>query len=159
MTAAHGDAGEDEVGAFVDASARLTGFRAEELRSLGMAQAYRAVVLAQAGPLRCARLVDALSGPGAAAPVALDGELLELGRDVTHLWYTGSWPGGQGRGGSFVVSSASYAAGLVWRAVGVPAPGNQLAGYGSWASAPDGTEEVRWAGTSAGTSDGAEEAR
>ncbi|MGW8731090.1 hypothetical protein ACWGNF_34235 [Streptomyces sp. NPDC055808] len=48
MTAAHGDAGEGGVGAFVDASARLTGFGAEELSALGMAETYRAVVVTQA---------------------------------------------------------------------------------------------------------------
>ncbi|MFE9122156.1 hypothetical protein [Streptomyces sp. NPDC007172] len=161
MTAAHGDTSEGEVGAFVDASARLTGFGAEELRALGMAETYRAVVLAEAGPQRCARLVDVLSGPGSASPVALDGDLLELGRDVTHLWYTGSWPGRRGGSGPFVVSSASYAAGLVWRAVGVPAPGNHPSGYGSWAQAPTRAEEVRWAEEDrwAGVPAGAEEVR
>ncbi|MFE4863197.1 hypothetical protein [Streptomyces sp. NPDC056670] len=141
MTAAHGDAGEGGVGAFVDASARLTGFGAEELSALGMAETYRAVVVTQAGSERCARLVDALSGSGSA--VTLDGELLDLAREVTHLWYTGSWPGRPGESGSFVVSAASYAAGLVWRTLDGHAPGTRPAGFGSWAGVPAGAEGVR----------------
>ncbi|MEV6046239.1 MULTISPECIES: hypothetical protein [Streptomyces] len=143
MTAAHDDASDGEVGAFVDASARLTGFGADELTALGMGETYRAVVLAQAGSERCTRLVDALSGPGTPAAVRVDGELLELARAITHLWYTGSWPGRPGGSGSFVVSSASYAAGLVWRTLGMHAPGTRPDVFGSWAASPAGAEPVR----------------
>ncbi|MYV90354.1 hypothetical protein [Streptomyces sp. SID1034] len=143
MTAAHDDASEGEVGAFVDVSARLTGFGAQELSALGMGETYRAVVLAQVGSERCARLVDALSGPGSHAAAHLDGELLELARAITHLWFTGSWPGRPGDSGSFVVSSASYAAGLVWRTLGGHAPGTRPAAFGSWAGTAAGAESVR----------------
>ncbi|MFG2525325.1 hypothetical protein [Streptomyces sp. NPDC048527] len=142
MTAAHGGATEGEVGAFVEASARLTGFGAAELWALDVAEEYRAVVLAQAGPERCERLVGALSGSGAATPAGLDEELLEAARALTHLWYTGSWPEWAGDG-AFVVSSASYAAGLVWRAVGGRAPGTRPAGSGRRAGVPVAAESGR----------------
>jgi hypothetical protein len=110
---------------FIAVSVELTGFSAEELRATGMADAYRAVVLEQAGAEVVGRLV--------AAP--LGEEERELARAVVELWYLGSWSA-TADGRPFLVSSAAYAQGLVWRAFGGQAPGAVAQGFGSWSAAP-----------------------
>ncbi|MFD7100235.1 hypothetical protein [Streptomyces xanthophaeus] len=113
---------------FLALSAALTGFTTDELRAAGTAHAYLAVVREQAGAVPYGRLVDA------ADPLeAGEGEDAEAARALIHLWYTGSWPGLPGGGGAFTVSPEAYAAGLVWRAVGVSAPGTRPRGFRSWA--------------------------
>ncbi|MDH6575959.1 hypothetical protein [Kitasatospora sp. MAP5-34] len=126
---------------FVALSVGLTGFDADELHQTGMAGTYRSVVLTQAGDEQLSRLVR--SGVGGGPPDPGDEPLRELARSVTHLWYTGTWPGlptpaptGKPAGEPFVVSSRAYAEGLVWRAFGAHAPGTVAQGYGSWAVAP-----------------------
>ncbi|MFF7634604.1 hypothetical protein ACFZB9_15815 [Kitasatospora sp. NPDC008050] len=110
---------------FIAVSAELTGFSGEELRATGMAEAYWAVVLEQAGAAALGRLV--------AEPLG-EGEVRELARAVVGLWYLGSWASEDGP--PVVVSSAAYAQGLVWRAFGGQAPGVAAQGFGSWAAAP-----------------------
>ncbi|MBT2493816.1 hypothetical protein J7E96_36045 [Streptomyces sp. ISL-96] len=123
---------------FVALSAALTGFDGDELRALGMAQEYLAIVLQQFGPGHYARL--------AAEPDSSEAQLQEAARAVIHLWYTGSWPGIPGRSGPFVVSPQAYASGLVWRAVGGRAPGTSPTGFGSWAEPPAGAVDRTEAG-------------
>ncbi|MFI5617875.1 hypothetical protein [Streptomyces sp. NPDC051567] len=122
--------GDSALDDFVALSAGLTGFTGAELHALGVAREYLAVVLDRIGADGYARLAAAPEAPGAETQ-----EAEEMVRAVIHLWYTGSWPGLRG-GAPFVVSSAAYAAGLVWRAAGVPAPGTVSAGFGSWSGPP-----------------------
>lgn len=110
---------------FIAVSAELTGFSVDELRATGMAEAYWAVVLEQAGVAAAGRLVAAPLGEGER----------ELARAVAELWYLGSWSATVD-GRPFLVSSAAYAQGLVWRAFGGQAPGSGGRGHGSWADAP-----------------------
>ncbi|MFE0459132.1 hypothetical protein ACFW1A_07690 [Kitasatospora sp. NPDC058965] len=110
----------DQRSEFIARSAELTGFSADELLATGVVDEYLAVVVRELGIDRYCRLL--LDDPDPAAA-----------RAVTRLWYTGSWDSG---GDTYVVSPRAYAAGLVWRAIGVPAPGTAGAGYGSWATAP-----------------------
>lgn len=124
----------DLVGEFVAVSAVLTGFGAAELEALGLAEDYAAVVAGQIGAGGIGRIAGALERVGGLEDVRDEG-LLEAARAVTHLWYTGCWPG-VGGGEPFVVSSRAYAGGLVWRTFGGDAPGTAQPGFGSWAEPP-----------------------
>jgi hypothetical protein len=109
----------DHIGDFLALSTRLTGFSTRELLATGMVDDYLAVSVRELGAHRYRQLLDQKD--------------LVAAKAVTRLWYTGSWALD---GTSFVVSARSYAAALVWRTIGVPAPGTAPAGYGSWATAP-----------------------
>ncbi|WP_441251407.1 hypothetical protein [Kitasatospora sp. McL0602] len=111
---------------FIDASVELTGFDAGELRATGMADRYHAAALEHLG----AALLRLLTAPAETGGEA-DGEALETARAVTHLWYTGSWPGAATH-----LSAETYAQGLVWRAFDGTAPGIAPQGHGSWAEEP-----------------------
>lgn len=124
----------DQVGEFVAVSALLTGFGAAELEALGLAEDYAAVVAGQIGAESFGRLAGALEQVGGLRGVGGEG-LLETARAVTHLWYTGCWPGVSGED-PFVVSPRAYAGGLVWRTFGGSAPGTAQPGFGAWAEPP-----------------------
>ncbi|MFZ3499394.1 hypothetical protein ACODT5_40345 [Streptomyces sp. 5.8] len=124
----------DPVGEFVAVSAVLTGFGAAELEALGLAEDYAAVVAGQIEAPVLGRLAEALEQAGGSDAVRDEG-LLEAARAVTHLWYTGCWPG-IGGAEPFVVSSRAYAGGLVWQTFGGDAPGTARPGFGSWAEPP-----------------------
>ena len=79
-----------------------------------------------------------------------------LAKSIIKLWYAGIWyepegtgadaakrgvprqrrPDQDGREAPFVVSSAAYAEGLLWRAIGAHPAGAKAPGYGSWALPP-----------------------
>ncbi|MBP2586526.1 hypothetical protein J3A78_007004 [Streptomyces sp. PvR006] len=120
----------DDARHFTSVSAQLTGFDGADLEATGMAEVYRAVAAEQLGPERYARLLRELPEEPADAG---DPELRTAAEAVTHLWYTGSWPGPP----PFLVSPRAYAEGLVWKAAGLKAPATAPGGYGSWAGAPD----------------------
>ncbi|WP_405835470.1 hypothetical protein OG528_01395 [Streptomyces platensis] len=122
----------EETDGFPELSAQLTGFDDAYLRATGLVEVYRAVAVEQLGTDLFERL---LGGQGRPAE-ELNDDLLDAARAVTFLWYTGSWPGPP----PFVVSPASYAQGLAWRAAGLAAPATAPAGYGSWAERPTGSE-------------------
>ncbi|HEY8983109.1 MAG TPA: hypothetical protein VIU15_26460 [Streptomyces sp.] len=115
----------DEVGRFIVLSRGLTGFDAEVLRGTGLAERYLAVAVEQLGGERLGRLLEVGESFG-----ELDDDLLGAALALTHLWYTGSWPGPT----SFVVSARAYAEGLVWKAAGLAAPATAPGGYGSWST-------------------------
>lgn len=129
----------DDLPRFTALSARLTGFDEVTLEATGLTGTHRAVAAEQLGAERYARLLRELGErePGehelGEPGDAMDGELREAARAVTHLWYTGSWPGPP----PFVVSPRAYAEGLVWKAAGLKAPATEPGGYGSWAEAGD----------------------
>ncbi|RSS57178.1 hypothetical protein [Streptomyces sp. WAC01280] len=132
---------------FVELSSALSGFSVAELEKTGMAGAYAEFVAARVGAAPCIALRTALAGvpptpelPGPAVaelPSKLAEEPLALARSLTHLWYTGCWPGPPGSAPT-VVSARAYAEGLVWRALGGHAPGTGRPGFGSWSEAPEG---------------------
>lgn len=124
----------DRVGEFVALSAVLTGFSAAELEALGLAEDYAAVVAGRIEAESLGRLAGALEQAGGLRGLR-DEELLETARAVTHLWYTGCWPGVRGES-PFVVSPRAYAGGLVWRTFGGSAPGTVQPGFGAWAEPP-----------------------
>ncbi|MEU3482987.1 hypothetical protein ACI2LO_29215 [Streptomyces sp. NPDC033754] len=132
---------------FVELSSALSGFSVAELEKTGMAGAYAEFVAARVGAARCHALRTALAGVpptpeplGPAVgelPEGPDEEPLALARSVTHLWYTGCWPGPPGSAPT-VVSARAYAKGLVWRVLGGHAPGTGRPGFGSWSEPPEG---------------------
>ena len=83
-------------------------------------------------------------------------DLSLLAKSIIKLWYAGIWyepegtgadaakrgvprqrrPDQDGREAPFVVSSAAYAEGLLWRAIGAHPGGVKAPGYGSWALPP-----------------------
>ena len=83
-------------------------------------------------------------------------DLGPLAKSIIKLWYAGIWyepegtgadagqrgvprqrrPDQDGREAPFVVSSAAYAEGLLWRAIGAHPSGAKAPGYGSWALPP-----------------------
>jgi hypothetical protein len=122
------------VGEFVAVSVLLTGFSTAELEALGLAEDYAAVVAGRIEAGSLGRLAGVLEQGGGLRGVRDEG-LLETARAVTHLWYTGCWPG-VGGGDPFVVSPRAYAGGLVWRTFGGSAPGTGQPGFGAWAEPP-----------------------
>ncbi|MDV5143486.1 hypothetical protein R1T08_04065 [Streptomyces sp. SBC-4] len=132
---------------FVALSAALSGFGVTELEKSGMAGEYAEFVAARVGTGPCRALRAGLAGlphhpeSADAAVGELSAELAEeplaLARSLTHLWYTGCWPGPPGSA-STVVSARAYAEGLVWRVLGGHAPGTGRPGFGSWSEAPEG---------------------
>ncbi|WP_055524609.1 hypothetical protein [Streptomyces graminilatus] len=124
----------DRFGEFVAVSASLTGFSVAELEAVGLAEDYAAVVAGRTEAGSLALLAGALEQVGGLRGVRDEG-LLETARAVTHLWYTGCWPGIRGES-PFVVSPRAYAGGLVWRTFGGSAPGTAQPGFGSWAEPP-----------------------
>ncbi|WP_256252105.1 sorbitol dehydrogenase family protein [Streptomyces sp. yr375] len=121
-------------GEFVAVSALLTGFSVDELEALGLAEEYAGVVAERVEAGSLGRLAGVLERGGGLDGVRDEG-LLETARAVTHLWYTGCWPGGGGES-PFVVSPRAYAGGLVWRTFGGSAPGAERPGFGVWGEPP-----------------------
>ncbi|MER5811007.1 hypothetical protein ABT143_22925 [Streptomyces sp. NPDC002033] len=126
---------DTEIEEFLALSSRLTGFGPGELREGAPPAELLAVLLEEVGAGAWRRL--------AAEPDAPDPELRAAAETLIRLWYTGSLPERSGRGGpaSSPVSARAHAGALVWRAVGVPAPGTSAPGFGSW-SGPVGSGDA-----------------
>ncbi|MCF3145014.1 hypothetical protein [Streptomyces platensis] len=118
----------EETDGFTALSAQLTGFDDACMRATGLVEVYRTVAVEQLGT----DLFERLLGEQGRPTGELNDDLLGAARAVTFLWYTGSWPGPP----PFVVSPASYAHGLAWKAAGLVAPATAPAGQGSWAERP-----------------------
>ncbi|MFD8985770.1 hypothetical protein [Streptomyces sp. NPDC059564] len=118
------DVEDGEIEEFLGLSSRLTGFGPDELREGAPAAELLAVLLEQVGAHTYRRLV--------AEPDAPDAGIRAAAEVLIHLWYTGSRSASPGGGEPFVVSPRAHAGALVWRAVGVPAPGTSAPGFGSW---------------------------
>ncbi|MEV6247842.1 hypothetical protein AB0M38_16815 [Streptomyces sp. NPDC051742] len=117
----------DDTHRFTALSARLTGFDGATLEATGLTDTYRSVAAEQLGAERYARLLQERREPDD----TLDDELRQAARELTYLWYTGSWPGSP----PITVSPRAYAEALVWKAAGIKAPATDPGGYGSWAEA------------------------
>ncbi|ANW17127.1 hypothetical protein [Streptomyces clavuligerus] len=128
----------DDISNFLALSSRLTGFDRGELEATGLVDVYRTVAAEQLGEERYGRLLRwAADRPDGETPRDGgdgSGGAPESARALAFLWYTGSWPGSPPQ----VVSPRAYAEGLVWKAVGVAAPGTGRPGHGSWAGPPAG---------------------
>ncbi|MFI9274383.1 hypothetical protein ACIGXM_27290 [Kitasatospora sp. NPDC052896] len=138
---------------FLAVSAELTGFAADELRATGLVAGHLATLRREVGPEHADRLTALPAGVGHAPQLITDEPLREVARALTHLWYTGSWPGlpepvrtALGRetaaAAPYTVSADSYAGGLLWQTIGGHAPGTHAPGFGSW-TAPPGLPEAR----------------
>jgi hypothetical protein len=133
---------------FVTFSAYVTAFSEFDLLGTGQAEAFLETVQDQVGKETLRGLLDAC-GP-------LGEDLGLLAKSIIKLWYAGIWyepegtgadaaqrgvprqrrPDQDGREAPFVVSSAAYAEGLLWRAIGAHPSGAKAPGYGSWALPP-----------------------
>jgi hypothetical protein len=133
---------------FVTFSASVTAFSEFDLLGTGQAEAFLETVQDQVGKETLRGLLDAC-GP-------LGEDLGLLAKSIIKLWYAGIWyepegtgadagqrgvprqrrPDQDGREAPFVVSSAAYAEGLLWRAIGAHPSGAKAPGYGSWALPP-----------------------
>jgi hypothetical protein len=133
---------------FLRFSASVTAFSEFDLLGTGQAEAFLETVQDQVGKETLRGLLDAC-GP-------LGEDLGLLAKSIIKLWYAGIWyepegtgadagqrgvprqrrPDQDGREAPFVVSSAAYAEGLLWRAIGAHPSGAKAPGYGSWALPP-----------------------
>lgn len=151
---------------FLQLSVALTGFDAAELIETGMAGGYYGAVCGQIGAGPLDELAGALSETGGDPNAVTDPELREVARAVCWLWYLGVWPGVPeqaadrfgltGRQSNFRPQAEAYAQGLLWRALGSPAPGTGSPGFGSWAQAPPGADPVEAGLASARTPGGSQ---
>jgi len=142
---------------FLELSVALTGFDRLHLISTGVGPEYLAAlddIISTAG-------ADALLQAFSTLPATDDGTLLvgtilddatlgPVARNLTVLWYTGTWTqmpeawraanAHSARDTAHVVSAASYLAGLQWSAIGAHPAGALPPGFGSWALPPLGVE-------------------
>jgi hypothetical protein len=144
--------------AFLDFSSELTAFTIFDLSGTGMAEDY----MKAADDITGAGTLDAiLEAHGQLAKMGLspadrkalisreilgDTRLGPVARNIIKLWYTGTWNrlppawieryGPAPRDHTFVISSAAYVEGLLWKAIGAHPAGAKGPGYGSWRHPP-----------------------
>jgi hypothetical protein len=141
---------------FCAISAALTGYRVAELLGTGMAETYLERFTAIVGESFAARLLstghDVIHRAGDDLSTQLELRILDdpdLGppaRNLMVLWYTGQWvqlagPWRDRHGASpldvdHVISPESYAAGLMWDAIGAHPSGAKAPGFATWITAP-----------------------
>lgn len=144
---------KDDLEAFINLSAALTGFSHAELAATGMAVAYFEALCQVVGKKICARFVHSGLEPDALLASALHGP---LARNVIRMWYLGQWKripsqwldleelgadkpeefDAFGRNTDRVLSAQAYQHGLAWAAMGVNPMGAKQPGFGSWAWPP-----------------------
>jgi hypothetical protein len=113
---------------FLELSAALTGFDEVELLGTGVADEYLRTL---EGAVPAGVLDDLLGNAKSDAEAVLADEVLgPVARDVTVMWYCGSWQGE-------VVSPDAYVAGLQWVAAGAHPIGARQQGFGAWALPPE----------------------
>jgi hypothetical protein len=148
-TGAVASADRAALGAFIALSVGLTGFERVRLVGTGMAHEYLRVV---GSALPAGVLDDLLAAAGTAADAANVGVILRdpklgpVARNLTILWYCGTWAplpeawqqayGTVAAGPSGVVSAQAYQQGLQWVAAGAHPMGARQQGYGAWAQPP-----------------------
>jgi hypothetical protein len=143
---------------FLELSAELTAFKEFELLGTGVAEDYMKTVEEIAGVATLDAMLDIHANLPEGRAGALDRkgivsrELLgndhvgPVARNLIKLWYTGTWnrlPSAWGerygpapRDRTFVVSTAAYIEGLMWKAIGAHPAGAKGPGYGSWQHPP-----------------------
>ena len=140
---------------FLAVSAALTGFSVAQLQGTGMATTYLDELVAVVGD----ELTIALTRAGTLAlrwPDAVDDQLRlrvmddpdlgPLARNLTVLWYTGSWNqlpadwrernGASSLDGDRLLSAQSWTEGLMWPAIGAHPTGAKAPGFASWVGPP-----------------------
>lgn len=145
---------------FLSLSSTLTGFSVPELWGTGMVEEYYKVVSSIIGDEMFGELLSAWqftcdSGPGddthvherVTAQIFEDYKFAPLARNLTALWYLGTWTqlpaewrnvnGAWANDVNFVVSAKSYTEGLVWKAIHSNPRAAKQPGYGSWALPPE----------------------
>jgi hypothetical protein len=110
--------------AFLEASARLTGFGRAELLGTGSAGLYWDTVRQNA--------------PAEAVTAMLAGRESAADAAVIELWYLGLWRGVMGTDNR-IVSARAYREGLVWGLFGGHPMGAKQQGYGAWSLPPEGS--------------------
>jgi hypothetical protein len=141
---------------FLDFSAEVTAFGTLDLYGTGQAEPYLSTVVNVVGEKALNELLDAYGQIPQTDPQTRQTQLCQdvfsseklgpIARNVIKLWYAGVWYrlppewtesfGAREGDGTFVVSPAAYAEGLLWRAIGANPPGAKAPGYGSWAAPP-----------------------
>jgi len=146
---------------FITLSVTLTGFDAAELWGTGLVRTYFELLPSVVGDGFFGRFMTRWRytwerGEGDERLLHLlvreqifdDPDFGPVARNLANLWYTGTWNqlpaewrnrhGAWANDTTFVVSPASYAEGLVWKAMGTHPPAARQPGYGSWALRPSG---------------------
>jgi hypothetical protein len=125
---------------FIALSVQLTGFSRVSLLGTGMADEYLQVL---GSALPAGVLDDLLAAwspdAGSVAAILRDPKLGPVARNLTILWYCGTWaplPGAAPTAPSGVVSAQAYQQGLQWVAAGAHPMGARQQGYGAWAEPP-----------------------
>lgn len=137
---------------FIELSVALTGFSPVRLRGTGMTETYLEEIDSIVGSEFVDRLLQAFRGRAAdlAGPdpeaVLDDEDLGPLARNITLMWYCGTWTqlpeewrarnGAAATDITHVVSSAAYQSGLQWAVVGAHPAGARQQGFGAWSVAP-----------------------
>jgi len=150
---------EDRMDHFIAFSTEVTAFTTFDLWGTGQAEAYLATVGAVVGTAFLDELLGAYEKilretegePPSERKARLRREIFgseklgPIARNIVKLWYVGTWYelpawteafGPAPKDVTFVVSSASYVEGLMWKAIGAHPAGARAPGYGSWASPP-----------------------
>lgn len=159
MTATPNKPPTDNVQAFADMSAALTGFLSSVLKppldSTGLAKMYYQFALAQVGASAMMALLDAFQAIRTQPPQTIADTLLEtkstaapsqqalIAQSIVAMWYLGAWyiPGVKG-GNGFpptplqVVSSEAYTNGLVWKVMQSHPMGFSPFTFGYWSQQP-----------------------
>lgn len=150
---------------FVELSEALTGFDAAELWGTGQVRTYYALLPSIIGDAIFGQLMSRwqdtwIRGEGdepllealVKEQILEDPALGPVARNLAYLWYTGGWNqlpadwrnvhGAWANDQTFIVSSAAYSEGLVWKAIHAHPTAAKQPGYGSWALPPE-TERGR----------------
>jgi hypothetical protein len=145
---------------FVALSVTLTGFDATDLRGTGLVQTYYALLPSIIGDELFGRFMSRwydtwLRGQGdepflealVKEQIFEDPTFGPVARNLVNLWYTGQWNqlpaewrnvhGASANDATFIVSSAAYSEGLVWKAIHAHPTAARQPGYGSWALPPE----------------------
>ncbi|MGE0442798.1 MAG: hypothetical protein AB7L66_10480 [Gemmatimonadales bacterium] len=144
---------------FVTLSVTLTGFDAAELWGTGLVETYYGLLPSIVGDGMYGRFMtrwyytwqrgegnEQLLDELVTEQILEDPDFGPLARNLVYLWYTGQWNqlpadwrnrnGAWANDATFIVSSAAYTEGLVWKAMGTHPPAARQPGFGSWALPP-----------------------
>jgi hypothetical protein len=146
---------------FVSLSVMLTGFNAAELWGTGLVKTYYALFPSIVGDeifgdfmtrwhytYRRGEGDESLLLTLVREQILDDPDVGPLARNLITLWYTGQWSqlpaawrnvhGAWANDVTYIVSSAAYSEGLVWKAIHAHPTAAKQPGYGSWGLPPEG---------------------
>ena len=137
-----------ELDTFYALSVTLTGFSLFDLRGTGVGEQYFSAAREhgrEALPALLARYRDIAASSGRSegtleqrmrSVIMSDPTLGPLARNITKLWYLGSWA--LSDQDAPIVSPEAYQEGLVWKAIEAHPMGAKQPGWGTWAAPPGG---------------------